>query len=772
MEEYMKKTIITAIFIAFLIVTLLVVGSLPAHAAQGSTETPEATASVTATPIPPGQAFATQVINLQSNIADPALAIGKLLLTLFVTLVAALAILYLIIHLLSPANGRKLSAFLRKALARLRKRQTVIAEFNNTTGESTDQLIKTVRALMAEELRQSQLLKDAIYGDPNKAPVEEEAKNQLETMLEGIESRVEDIWVKIIVLIVKTLFPAPGTKVTGDLVKIGPAPQSHGLIVELCDLVTNEANSTRTFWGPASDPVIQNISIPAPTAPVASQESPDLAGVYLKIGKRFSDLDQYPEAIGYLEEALKCAPGSQEIAATLASAVAGQIREQKVRSEYTVGVKFQSMQLLHEAKPYYMRALSFEQDSEGEKALDLALNESNPLSKRAWAFHFLGQVCEEKRLRPEAEAFHGKAAESDPASPEYKESLAAILRRATSAYTELGSLFEGLGNYTDAEKYFSAALEKSPGDGEIAAGIARVKSKQPPEEDSKEAQYQLGLIYKSKGLYEKAVTCFETAISKDPTYTEATEALKSILGLEQRTSAHIFRDLTTDAANWVGFQLTQQNLTRLQESLTWRYMKPERKVKTLNYYGYLFTKGKYYPGAIESFEEAIKIREMKKILPDWYFLYQNLGDVYSYAGMQKKSMEAYDRAVEVAVAAKMSPDILDTITISKACSQWLSGKKEDAKVTIERVKEPADPYVMYSLACFYSLADDIDVALSWLKKALQDAGFKESMGNWPETDDDLNNIRDTPGFRELFPCSTLDGAGTGRCTQKLTGAGC
>ncbi|MGZ5475460.1 MAG: TPR end-of-group domain-containing protein [Thermoanaerobaculia bacterium] len=54
--------------------------------------------------------------------------------------------------------------------------------------------------------------------------------------------------------------------------------------------------------------------------------------------------------------------------------------------------------------------------------------------------------------------------------------------------------------------------------------------------------------------------------------------------------------------------------------------------------------------------------------------------------------------------------------------------------------------VMYNIACGYARANQNDAAMEWLQKA-RAAGFK--LGHYIEHDDDLNNLRSDPRFREL-----------------------
>ena len=70
--------------------------------------------------------------------------------------------------------------------------------------------------------------------------------------------------------------------------------------------------------------------------------------------------------------------------------------------------------------------------------------------------------------------------------------------------------------------------------GEFDAAIACFKTAQSGEHDQKdEALFNLGLVYRAVGDYEKAVLCLERAIQITPNYEDAIKALEGLKGLNE-----------------------------------------------------------------------------------------------------------------------------------------------------------------------------------------------------------------------------------------------
>ena len=61
--------------------------------------------------------------------------------------------------------------------------------------------------------------------------------------------------------------------------------------------------------------------------------------------------------------------------------------------------------------------------------------------------------------------------------------------------------------------------------------------------------------------------------------------------------------------------------------------------------------------------------------------------------------------------------------------------------------DPEDSDVLYNVACFYSMAGQVDEALEHLERAVE-AGF--AFKDWIESDSDFDPVRDDPRYRRLL----------------------
>jgi Flp pilus assembly protein TadD len=60
---------------------------------------------------------------------------------------------------------------------------------------------------------------------------------------------------------------------------------------------------------------------------------------------------------------------------------------------------------------------------------------------------------------------------------------------------------------------------------------------------------------------------------------------------------------------------------------------------------------------------------------------------------------------------------------------------------------PGDGLVMYNVACLYGVQKKADLALHWLKRAI-DAGFRDY--DWIKSDSDMDSLHDHPEYLALM----------------------
>ena len=168
----------------------------------------------------------------------------------------------------------------------------------------------------------------------------------------------------------------------------------------------------------------------------------------------------------------------------------------------------------------------------------------------------------------------------------------------------------------------------------------------------------------------------------------------------------------------------------------------ENQAQVLNYIGTLYVQEKMYEQAIQEYKESIEIDPQ-------IYTYWNLGDVYSYSGKQGKSVGAYNDALSLVDQNNGNEEDIQNILIARACSLWLQGNLVEAKASVANI-EAENAEVQYTLACFYSLTNEVDDAIDLLKQALEDPTFRTKVGDWIWKDPDLENIRGTEKFKNLF----------------------
>jgi len=126
-------------------------------------------------------------------------------------------------------------------------------------------------------------------------------------------------------------------------------------------------------------------------------------------------------------------------------------------------------------------------------------------------------------------------------------------------YKEFGHLYRSKGNYKVAEKWLRKAVEVNPHSiggyaflGGLLFACGRFdeakesfrKSIKFDKDSSDEANFNLGLIYRSEGRYKKAIKHFDKSIELDPDYTEAIrerDDVKNAIVIRKRASIKIAR---------------------------------------------------------------------------------------------------------------------------------------------------------------------------------------------------------------------------------------
>lgn len=162
--------------------------------------------------------------------------------------------------------------------------------------------------------------------------------------------------------------------------------------------------------------------------------------------------------------------------------------------------------------------------------------------------------------------------------------------------------------------------------------------------------------------------------------------------------------------------------------------------------GLLFQRMGDWPNALKEFINAAETARKQGRCGTYYQAHLNLGNLYSFLGLQDKSVAAYHEVAE----QSQNPVTLALIHAAIACSykNWEAHAEPDQKATYEWLARQAiektlvsphkTPLIAYTIACYYSLSDQMDEVIRWLREAVAgDLGFLEYVMNDP----DMENYR-------------------------------
>lgn len=161
-----------------------------------------------------------------------------------------------------------------------------------------------------------------------------------------------------------------------------------------------------------------------------------------------------------------------------------------------------------------------------------------------------------------------------------------------------------------------------------------------------------------------------------------------------------------------------------------------------------------WTSALKEFTHAVEDARAKGTCGTYYQAHLNLGNLYSFLGLQDKSVAAYGEVVEKA----KSPVTLALLHAAMACSyqNWAEGSPAEQRETYGWLARQAidkalgapqrTALVAYTIACYYSLARQFPVALHWLREAVAgDLSYLE----YAQNDPDMANLREYLGPTSL-----------------------
>lgn len=175
--------------------------------------------------------------------------------------------------------------------------------------------------------------------------------------------------------------------------------------------------------------------------------------------------------------------------------------------------------------------------------------------------------------------------------------------------------------------------------------------------------------------------------------------------------------------------------------------------------GLLYQRMGDWTAALKEFTHAVEEARAKGTCGTYYQANLNLGNLYSFLGLQDKSVAAYAEVVEKA----KSPLTIALLHAALACSyqNWAAEAPPDQRETYSWLARQAidkalgapqkSPLIAYTIACYYSLARQFPPAIHWLREAVAgDLSYLE----YAQSDPDMANLRE-----HLGPVSLAEAVG-------------
>jgi tetratricopeptide (TPR) repeat protein len=170
--------------------------------------------------------------------------------------------------------------------------------------------------------------------------------------------------------------------------------------------------------------------------------------------------------------------------------------------------------------------------------------------------------------------------------------------------------------------------------------------------------------------------------------------------------------------------------------------------------GLLYQRMGDYQAALSQFRQAANEAQKKGDCGEFYQAFLNLGNLYSFLGLQERSVEAYN--VVAQSARNPVTQALIQAAIASSYRWWALSAPEDQRLTYDWLARQAiekalaaprkSSLVHYTIACYYSLAGQFEESLRWLREAVGgDLGYLD----YAETDPDLEPLRRWLGGRSI-----------------------
>jgi len=298
------------------------------------------------------------------------------------------------------------------------------------------------------------------------------------------------------------------------------------------------------------------------------------------------------------------------------------------------------------------------------------------------------------------------------------------------AHLALGNVFRKTGKTEEAVKEFRRALKISPNCdacyrrlglayeeiGERSQAIIALQNAVTINPYYWSSQNELGIAYLQFGMFEKALAAFLRVVEVEPNNSILHENLGAV---------------------YFALARYDESIPEFEKAITFQ----STNADTYSDFGEALIYLKRYAEAIPFLEKAVQMK------PDNQLIVGNLADGYRCQGLQKKSVETYDRAILLA-NKELAVNPRDTVVLGTLATYHAkNGAIALAEYYIRRARaiDALDVELIYEEALIRALSDQTDQALDSLRLAFE-RGIPPDRAN---LDPDFNNLHENPRFKGL-----------------------
>jgi tetratricopeptide (TPR) repeat protein len=480
---------------------------------------------------------------------------------------------------------------------------------------------------------------------------------------------------------------------------------------------------------------------------------PDYEDAWVNKGNQLGNLGRYEEALSAYEEAIRLKPKRDEVWYNIAW--------------YNKGVYLENLGRYEEALSAYEEAIRLKPNDEAAW-----LGKGNQLGNLGRYEEAVTAYEEAIRLKPDYEAAWlgkgnqlGNLGRYEEALSAYEEAIR-LKPDYEAVWYNKGNQLANLGRYEEALSAYEEAIRLKP--------------------DYEAAWCNKGNQLANLGRYEDALSAYEEAIRLKPDYDYAWNGKGNQLGnlgrYEEAISAYdeAIKVDPNDPDHWHNKGVQLGNLGRYEEALS-AYeeairLKPDYEAAWLGKGNQLGNLGRYEE-ALSAYEEAIRLK------PDYEAAWLGKGNQLENLGRYEEAIAAYDEAIKLKVdyieamlnkamilkkldhqdlanqqfhviveicqeyqgRGDQTIDFWNTYAVSLSCLEQYEEVEEILQTAL--AINPNQSSVNYNLACYYSIQNNVPLAVEYLARAIQ---LFPKQREQAKTDPDFDTIRHDPRFIELI----------------------